>query len=145
MEEIGMPLADDLRSYFTTFGHEGPPPFEHAKVVIIGEYHSAVAPRYAASVGVLRQIFRDGRYQFFANESFLNASVVRKGVRDDWQHGVVPPAYNPAVHYRDRYEIGKAAFVNAFHPLVNDLKTKPVYILHIGSRTTGRARDARIA
>jgi hypothetical protein len=141
-----MALADDLRTYFRTYGHVGPPRFGNKRVVIVGEVHNVLAPRYTVSVAVLRQIFRDGRYRFFANESYFNATIVRTAVRDDWKHGVVPPPYNPASHYTSRYEIAKAVVVDAFHPLLNELKTKHVYVLHIGSRVTGhRARDTSIA
>lgn len=140
-----MALADDLRAYFVRHGHAGPPDFENPRLILVGEFHgSAATRRLDVSVRVLRQIFREGRYRFFANESFLNATVIRRGVREDWQHGILPPPYNP-VHPAGRYEDAKAIFVNAFHPLLNDFKARPAYILHIGSRATGTARDRRLA
>jgi hypothetical protein len=141
-----MALADDLRAYFRAYGHVGPPLFSGKKIVIVGEVHDVTAPRYPASIAVLRQIFRDGRFKFFANESFLNATTIRTAVRDNWQHGVIPPPYNPATSPNTRYELARPVVVSAFDPLLHDLKTKHCYILHIGSRVRGhKARDESLA
>jgi hypothetical protein len=92
----------------------------------------------------VRDLLRDQRYRFFGNESFFNAGAARGHTRRYLRHGVLPPPFDPT-NITDRSEAGSRIFTRDFQPLLDDLRSNPRYVLPIGSRTTGTARDEQIA
>ena len=76
-----MALVDDLRDYIALHGTAAPDVAAWQGPVIVGEIHqflkSGDAPiRSILSVRVLREILKNLRFRYFANESFYNAGPV---------------------------------------------------------------------
>ena len=93
-----MALADDLQDYMALHGTATTDVGTWAGPVIVGETHQFMkgdAPiRSVASVRLLRELLKDLRFRYFANESFLNAGSGRRALRDYWQSGTLPPAFD---------------------------------------------------
>ena len=144
-----MALSDDLKAYIakyakTTMAFDG-----YYDAVMVGETHAFLNDdtadiRAVATVRLLRELLRDTRYRYFANESFQNAGAVRFGVRQYWEKGTLPPAFDPKQKLETQ-EIGRRVMPRRFQALLDDLRTSPRYILSIGSRSHGAVRDQRLA
>jgi hypothetical protein len=147
-----MALADDLRDYIAQHGTATTEVGAWPGPVIVGEIHQFMlgeAPiRSVASVRLLRELLKDLRFRYFANESFLNAGPGRRRLRDYWQSGQLPPAFDPtdpadlALNLEER---ASRVLTRRFQAVLDDLKVNPRYILPIGSRVDGAARDGRLA
>jgi hypothetical protein len=148
-----MALSDDLRDYMAKHGQAATKLESDAPVVIIGETHGflksdAAAIRTTAMTRLVRELLNDPRYRYFGNESFQNAGAVRRGIRDYWMRGVLPPEFtagNAADEALDTQEVGRRVMPRRFKPVLDDLKAKPRYVLSIGSRMSGDIRDRRLA
>jgi len=136
-----MALEDDLRRYIAHEGFVGLPS-THAALTILGERHGS-----PSSTPLCHEFLQDPSIRFFANESFLNSTVIRQGTRDYLYHHVLPPPFNPADSSVGRYEQGKRLLIPRFTTVLDDLRARPRYILNIGStlETRTRRRDARLA
>jgi hypothetical protein len=147
-----MALADDLRDYIAQHGTATPAVGAWAGPVIVGEIHQFMlgeAPiRSVASVRLLRELLKDLRFRYFANESFLNAGPGRRRLHEYWQSGRLPPTFDPsdpadlALNLEER---ASRVLTRRFQAVLDDLKLNPRYILPIGSRVGGDARDGRLA
>jgi len=147
-----MALADDLRDYIAQHGTATTDVGLWPGPVIVGETHQFMfgdAPiRTVASVRVLRELLKDLRFRYFANESFLNAGPARRALRDYWQNGRLPPALDstdPAQAALGDDELARRVLTRRFQEVLDDLKLHPRYILPIGSRMGGAVRDRRLA
>jgi hypothetical protein len=149
-----MALADDLRDYIAQHGTAATEVGAWPGPVIVGEIHqflrSGDAPiRSIASVRLLRELLKNPRFRYFANESFFNAGPGRRGVHDYWQKGTLPPAFDkddPAHAALDDQEVARRVLTRRFQAVLDDLKLHPRYILPIGSRMMDLAvRDRRLA
>jgi hypothetical protein len=148
-----MALADDLRDYMAKHGTAVPDVAAWPGPVIVGEIHqflkSGDAPiRSIASVRLLREILKSPRFRYFANESFLNAGPARRGLREYWEKGTLPPEFDnadPAQAALDDQEVARRVLTRRFQAVLDDLKASPRYILPIGSRQGGAVRDRRLA
>jgi hypothetical protein len=147
-----MALADDLRDYMAKHGTATTEVGAWAGPVIVGEIHQFMlgeAPiRSVASVRLLRELLKDLRFRYFANESFLNAGPGRRRLHDYWQSGKLPPAFDPADPAQatlDDEERASRVLTRRFQAVLDDLKLHPRYILPIGSRQGGTVRDRRLA
>ena len=145
-----MALSDDIRSYIAANGRPTVAVAEAPDVLIVAEIHARLAQppsiRAFASVAVLRELLRNPTFRWFANESFMNAGPIRLAVRDYWQRGRLPPAFDPAAAgAMDVTEIGRRVLTRRFQLVLDDLRKNPKFILSIGSRINGPARHARLA
>lgn len=148
-----MALENDLREYITQHGTAAPDVAAWQGPVIVGEIHqflrSGDAPiRSVASVRLLRELLKNLRFRYFANESFLNAGPGRRGVHDYWQKGTLPPTFDnsdPAQAALDDQEVARRVLTRRFQAVLDDLKASPRFILPIGSRQGGAVRDRRLA
>jgi hypothetical protein len=147
-----MALADDLRDYIAQHGTATTEVGARPGPVIVGEIHQFMlgeAPiRSVASVRLLRELLKDLTFRYFANESFLNAGPGRRRLHDYWQSGRLPPAFdptNPADLALNLEERASRVLTRRFQAVLDDLKVHPRYILPIGSRVGGAARDGRLA
>jgi hypothetical protein len=149
-----MALENDLRDYIAQHGTAAPEVAAWQGPVIVGEIHqflrSGDAPiRSIASVRLLRELLKNLRFRYFANESFFNAGPGRRGVHDYWQKGTLPPEFNkddPAQAALDDQEVARRVLTRRFQAVLDDLKLHPRYILPIGSRMMDLAiRDRRLA
>ena len=147
-----MALADDLRDYMAQHGTATTDVGAWAGPVIVGETHQFMtgdAPiRSVASVRLLRELLKNLRFRYFANESFLNAGSGRRALRDYWQSGTLPPAFDnadPAQATLAGEDLALRVLTRRFQPVLDDLKIHPRYILPIGSRMDGVGRDRRLA
>ena len=149
-----MALENDLRDYIALHGTAAPDVAAWQGPVIVGEIHqflkSGDAPvRSVASVRVLRELLKNLRFRYFANESFFNAGPGRRGLHDYWQKGTLPPAFDnadPAQATLDDQEVARRVLTRRFQAVLDDLKLHPRYILPIGSRVMDlAARDRRLA
>jgi hypothetical protein len=134
-----MALIDDLRQYIAVNGHIGTPSL-NARALILAEFHGT-----PLSGIICRELLHNPRYRYFANESFLNATKVRSGVREYLYHRVLPTPFGPGDAGLDRFEQGKRILVPRFAAVLDDLRQHPRYILNIGSSLTGAARNQRLA
>ena len=145
-----MALRDDLTAYIAQHGRPKLAVAEKHNVAIIGETHAFLgsdvsAIRAAATVRLLLELLGNPRYRYFGNESFLNAGPVRRGVQDYWRRATLPPPFDPTLTNLDIQEIGRRVLTRRFQPVLDFLRANPRYILSIGSRVEGRARDRRLA
>jgi hypothetical protein len=147
-----MALADDLRDYMALHGTATTDVGAWAGPVIVGETHQFMkgdAPiRSVASVRLLRELLKNLRFRYFANESFLNAGSGRRALRDYWQSGTLPPAFDnsdPAQAALVGEDLARRVLTRRFQAVLDDLKVHPRYILPIGSRSDGAGRDRRLA
>lgn len=145
-----MALSDDIRNYIAANGRATVAVAEAPDVLIVAEIHARLAQppsvRAFASVAVLRELLRNPTFRWFANESFMNAGPIRQAVRDYWQKGSLPPAFDPATRgTMDVTEIGRRVLTRRFQLVLDDLRRNPKYILSIGSSIGGRGRHARLA
>jgi hypothetical protein len=147
-----MALADDLRDYMALHGTATTDVGAWAGPVIVGETHQFMkgdAPiRSVASVRLLRELLKNLRFRYFANESFLNAGSGRRALRDYWQSGTLPPAFDnsdPAQAALVGEDLARRVLTRRFQAVLDDLKVHPRYILPIGSRSGGAGRDRRLA
>lgn len=149
-----MALTDDLRDYIAKHGTATTDVGAWAGPVIVGEIHqflrSGDAPvRSIATVRLLRELLKNTRFRYFANESFFNAGPGRRGLHDYWQKGTLPPEYdnsNAAHVALDDQEVARRVLTRRFQAVLDDLKASPRYILPIGSRIMNMAiRDRRMA
>jgi len=143
-------LSDSIQSYIATNGHSSIDLADAPDVLIVGEIHARWAQppsiRAFASVEVLRELLRNPRFRYFANESFMNAGPIRLGVREYWRNGTLPPAFDPKdKDTLDPIEIGRRVLTRRFQLVLDDLRKNPRYILSIGSSVDGPTRDARLA
>jgi hypothetical protein len=149
-QERPVALSDDLRSYIAAHGKATTAIGSDADAVIVGEYHGffnseLAAVRTTAMTRLVRELLKDARYRYFANESFLNAGPVRKGLHEYWQRGTLPPTLDGDGQDMDVQEVGRRILVRRFQPILDDLKARPRFVLSIGSRQGGPVRDRRIA
>lgn len=145
-----MALSDDLRTYIATHGKATTEIAGKPDVVIVGEYHGfynseLAAPRTVAMTRLVRELLKDTRHRYFANESFLNAGPVRTALHHYWRRGVLPSALDGDTTKMDINEISRRILVRRFQPILDDLKVPPRFVLSIGSRQNGSVRDWRIA
>jgi hypothetical protein len=146
-----MALDDDLRAYISRRGQPTTDIIESHDMVIVGEIHAFLqhevtsAIRTTATVRLILELLRNPRYQYFANENFLNAGPVRIGIRNYLQGRGLPPAFDPAAAGMDVQEIAERVITRRYQPVLDYLRAHPRYILSIGSRLDGPVRDARIA
>lgn len=148
-----MALTDDLRDYIAKHGTATTDVGAWAGPVIVGEIHQFLksgdaAIRSTASVRLLRELLKNARFRYFANESFLNAGPGRRGLREYWQNGTLPPTFDnsdPAQAALDDQEVARRVLTRRFQAVLDDLKASPRYILPIGSRQGGAVRDRRLA
>jgi hypothetical protein len=100
------------------------------------------------AVRLLRELLKNLRFRYFANESFLNAGSGRRALRDYWQSGTLPPAFDnsdPAQAALVGEDLARRVLTRRFQAVLDDLKVHPRYILPIGSRSDGAGRDRRLA
>jgi hypothetical protein len=146
-----MALDDDLRAYVSKRGQPTTEITESHDIVIVGEIHAFLLDeetsgiRTKATVRLVRELLRNSRYRYFANEGFLNAGPVRVGIRDYLRGGRLPPAFDPAATGVEIQEIAKRVLTRRYQPILDDLRANPRYVLSIGSRLGGPARDHRLA
>jgi hypothetical protein len=147
-----MALTDDLKAYMTTNARSSTTITEKHNAVVVGETHAFLTSeepqiRTKAVVRLLLELLKNSRYRYFANESYLNAGVVRVAVRNYLRDKSLPPAFDPKKHKElEAMEIARRVLPRRYQPVLDFLRANPRYVLPIGSSAAGgAARDARLA
>ncbi len=146
-----MALADDLKDYIARNSMPKTTIKETHTIAIVGETHAFLKTsdseiRTRATVRLLLELLSDARYRYFANESYMNKGLIRRGVRAYVRGKVLPPAFDPKQAGLDLITIGERVLVRRYQAVLDFIRANPRYLLSIGTLLdVSAARDARLA
>ena len=146
-----MALADDLKDYIALNAANETKSTEKHSVAIVCETHAFLQRtdseiRTKATVRLLLELLKDVKYRYFANESYMNKGLIRRGVRAYVRDKTLPPAFDPKAAGLDLEDIADRVLVRRYQDVLDFIRAHPRYILSIGTQTgDGAARDTRLA